>query len=176
MGYYYSPWLLYLYQRSQPGVTFCGVFTHYESKRFPLQSIEMKVIVVSTLAILIITVAYVLQMSSIDYFGRWKEGFISGGSITGADTSGDKLASLHQGLPLSDFLEVSTGVTSLDAGSCALADSSRQLEEGGQYIQRTNNYRREYPDNCSSTQTEFVGGFYKPLAIGATVPCDGQCS
>ena len=86
-------------------------------------------------------------------------------------------ALVDQDLPLTDFLMKSTGLTSLSAVSCAAADSARQMEMGGQYIQRTNNYRHDYPDHCSSLLSDFVGGFYEPKdgAIGSIVPCTGFC-
>jgi len=86
-------------------------------------------------------------------------------------------APFQQDLPLTDILMKSTGLTSMSAVSCAAADSARQMEMGGQYIQRTNNYRRDYPDHCSSLLSDFVGGFYAPKAgaVGAIVPCTGFC-
>ena len=76
---------------------------------------------------------------------------------------------------LKDFMKVKTGLTSATALSCAETDTARQGELGGQYVQRTNNYRRDYPDNCSAFRSEFVGSVYEPVAVGANVPCDGDC-
>ena len=76
---------------------------------------------------------------------------------------------------LKDFMKVKTGLTSMSSMSCAEADKTRQTEVGGQYVQRTNNYRRDYPDNCSASRSEFVGSVYEPVAVGASVPCDGAC-
>jgi len=76
---------------------------------------------------------------------------------------------------LKDFMKVKTGLTSASSMSCAAADKTRQTEVGGQYVQRTNNYRRDYPDNCSAPRSEFVGSVYEPVAVGASVPCDGDC-
>ena len=42
---------------------------------------------------------------------------------------------------LKDFLKVKTGLSNMTAASCAFSDSGRQAEVGGQYVQRTNNYR-----------------------------------
>jgi hypothetical protein len=86
-------------------------------------------------------------------------------------------APFQQDLPLTDILMKSTGLTSMSAVSCAATDSARQMEMGGQYIQRTNNYRRDYPDHCSSLLSDFVGGFYAPKAgaVGSIVPCTGFC-
>jgi hypothetical protein len=122
-----------------------------------------------SLAVLLITAAFVLHMTDVDYgIERFmNENAKAEGSIG--------LAEFGQGLPLADFLTVQTGVTPLGASDCADADSARQMELGGQYVQRTNNYRREYPDHCSSLRSDFVGGFYQPKegGVGLGVPCDG---
>jgi hypothetical protein len=77
---------------------------------------------------------------------------------------------------LGDMLQVSSGLTAYGAAGAAAVDASRQLEPGGQYVQRTNNYRRTYPDNGSAPLSELVGSVYAPKeAVGATVPCDGAC-
>ena len=141
----------------------------------------MRWLIVVALVLIVIAAAYVLQMRGSDYGFPDREGFF-GSKI---DEEEDPLqaegsveeASFYQGLPLSDFLEPKTGVTTLGAADCAAADSARQMELGGQYVQRTNNYQREYPDHCSSLLSDFVGGFYKPKygGVGKTVPCDGSC-
>ena len=132
------------------------------------------------LLLLVITTAYVLQMQDKDY-GLTRERFTNPRrdetETTTEPTGSVDLADVQQGLPLADMLETDTRVTDLDAAGCAAADASRQTELGGQYIQRTNNYRRDYPDDCSSLLSDFVGGFYKPKAgaVGSVVPCAGQC-
>ena len=65
------------------------------------------------------------------------------------------------------------GLGDMGAGDCAHADQARLMELGGQYIQRTNNFRREHPDNCSAPLTEFVNSIYPPVDLG--VPCAGLC-
>ena len=141
-------------------------------------------LVVVALLLIVIAAAYVLQMRGSDYgFPDRREGFFDGGSVKGTEEEDLQAegsveeAAFHQGLPLSDFLETKTGVTTLGAAGCAAADSARQMELGGQYVQRTNNYQREYPDHCSSLLSDFVGGFYKPKygGVGMVVPCDGLC-
>lgn len=137
----------------------------------------MEWLVVVALLLLVITTAYVLHMQDSDY-GIVTERYVN---YIGSE-AGDMpdLADIQQGLPLSDVLETAAGVSDYGAAECAAADESRQTELGGQYVQRTNNYRREYPDHCSSLLSEFVGGFYKPKAgdggsVGSVVPCKGQC-
>ena len=136
----------------------------------------MELLLGLALMFLVITAAYVLQMSSPITQENYMD-FVGELNAEGLPTGQPDLADFRQGLPLSDFLETATGLTTLGAGGCAAADSARQTELGGQYVQRTNNYRREYPDHCSSLLSDFVGGFYRPKAggVGLTVPCDGDC-
>ena len=112
-----------------------------------------------------LTALYLIEMRA--SVSRISEFFVSAESGAAADVAAS--------LPLQDVLEVRPGLTDLGAASCAAADTSRQLELGGQYVQRTNNYRRTYPDSCSAPLTEFVGAVYRPISVGADVPCNGQC-
>lgn len=132
------------------------------------------------LLLLVVASAYILQMKGSDYgFPDRSEGFADlakeEDTLLPQGSVGE--AAFGQGLLLADMLETKTGVTALGAGECASADAARQMELGGQYVQRTNNYVRDYPDHCSSLQSEFVGGFYKPKSggVGLTVPCAGSC-
>lgn len=119
----------------------------------------MRIILISTLMVLVVTAAFVMQMKSSDYF--WKtEGFSNPSGVTAI--SSIELADFNQGLPLSDMLTTRTGLSALDSKQCADEDSSRILEPVSNYGQQTNNYRRNYPDNCSAPLTEFVGAFYQP--------------
>jgi hypothetical protein len=86
-----------------------------------------------------------------------------------------EIAAFGQGLPLADMLSVQERLNEVGYTGCGAQDESHILDLNGQYVQRTNNYRREYPDNCSAPLNEFVGAVYKPVAIGAKVPCGGQC-
>lgn len=85
------------------------------------------------------------------------------------------VAEFNVALPLQDMLHAQPGLSGMGAADCAAADRARQLELGGQYVQRTNNYRRDYPDTCSAPLTELVGSVYRPMELGHVVPCDGQC-
>lgn len=86
------------------------------------------------------------------------------------------LAALGQGVLLEDKLAFNPGLTAYTAADVADIDTTRQMELGGQYVQRTNNYRREYPDNSSAPLSEFVGSVYTPKnGVGRVVPCDGMC-
>ena len=45
--------------------------------------------------------------------------------------------------------------------SCYATDTEAYLSKVGNYRQLTNNYKREYPDNCSAPRQEMVLNFYK---------------
>ena len=49
----------------------------------------------------------------------------------------------------------------LRAGCCDETDFESRTNLTGNYLQRTNNYKREYPDNCSGPLHEFTMSFYK---------------
>lgn len=77
---------------------------------------------------------------------------------------------------LGDVLPVAPGLTAYGAADVAAIDTTRQMEPGGQYLQRTNNYRHVYPDNGSAPLSEFVGSVYSPKdGVGELVPCKGLC-
>ena len=137
------------------------------------------------LLVLVITAAYVLHMNGSDY--GFPDGgpvgveeymdFIGKAEVEGLPNGKHELADFRQGLPLSDMLEPAPGLTDATAVSCAAEDQARELELDGQYTQRTNNYKRDYPDRCSSLLSDFVGSVYKPKkgGVGMIVPCKGDC-
>jgi len=132
------------------------------------------------LLVLVITAAFVIQMKGSDYgFPDKMERYMDfiGNEVEGLPNGKHELADFRQGLPLSDMLEPAPGLTDTSAVSCAAEDQARELELDGQYTQRTNNYRRDYPDRCSSLLSDFVGGIYKPKkgGVGMVVPCKGNC-
>ena len=45
--------------------------------------------------------------------------------------------------------------------SCFEQNFQSRLERTGNYIQRTNNYKHEDPESCSSPLQDFVGAYYK---------------
>ncbi len=126
-----------------------------------------------------LTALYVLKMDDVKAAPVGWEGFVTGsGDRAGpeGDAPEQPLAAVDQGLPLADMLPVETGLRPAGAGECANQDRTREMELGGQYVQRTNNYKRDYPDNCSAPLSELVGAVYKPAdGVGLTVPCGGQC-
>lgn len=56
---------------------------------------------------------------------------------------------------------------------CFRSDVGEALKKTRNYLQRTNNYPRSHPDDCSAPNHEFVGTFYRPHeGVGAT-PASG---
>lgn len=97
-------------------------------------------------------------------------------AVAGPDGVAPEMAPVTSGPLLDNVLTPQSGLSSLNAGSCYAQDRSVELQLGGQYAQRTNNYRRDYPDNCSAPLTDFVDSMYKPRdGVGLTVPCAGSC-
>ncbi len=81
----------------------------------------------------------------------------------------------EQGL-LAGVVPLDVGLTPYTAQWVAEIDQTRQFEVGGQYVQRTNNYRHVYPDNWTAPASEFVGSVYRPKdGVGEVVPCKGSC-
>jgi hypothetical protein len=109
-----------------------------------------------------------------DYFG---EGAGSGGKSpdgVAPEIAGFAAVS-EQGL-LAGVVPLDVGLTPYTAQRVAEIDQTRQFEVGGQYVQRTNNYRRVYPDNWTAPASEFVGSVYRPKdGVGEVVPCKGAC-
>jgi hypothetical protein len=138
---------------------------------------------VVAIIVLALTALYVLRMSRTgamlpgfpsemfrDYIGT---GVASAGTPDGVVPD---LATLHQGVLLEDRLAYTPGLTAYTAADVAAIDDARQMELGGQYVQRTNNYSRMYPDNSSAPLSEFVGSVYTPKdGVGRVVPCGGMC-
>jgi hypothetical protein len=107
-----------------------------------------------------------------DYFGE-------GGASKSPDGVSPEIAEFAsvsgQGL-LAGVLPVEAGLTPYTAERVAEIDQTRQMELGGQYVQRTNNYRHRYPDNWTAPLSEFVGSVYRPKdGVGEVVPCSGSC-
>lgn len=53
----------------------------------------------------------------------------------------------------------------LTAGCCNATDFEARTNLTGNYLQRTNNYKRGYPDSCTGPFHEFVLRFYKPETL-----------
>lgn len=138
----------------------------------------MEILVISALLVLVVITFFMNQMKSTCS----KEGFVSyllapgkyHGSVEGVGA--DSLQEFPNGQQALLDRTLDVGLGNLGAAGCAAIDQSRELELDGQYVQRTNNYRRQYPDNCSAPLTEFVGSIYKEKRdVGLGVPCKGRC-
>jgi hypothetical protein len=65
---------------------------------------------------------------------------------------------------LSDIMgepRVKESVSCVNSRSCYATNFERTIEKTGNYNQLTNNYKRKYPDSCSSPLQELVLNFYK---------------
>jgi hypothetical protein len=71
-------------------------------------------------------------------------------------------------------LEAEAGWDKTTSQVCYQTDAGEVLKKTRNYLQRTNNYPRKYPDSCSAPFHEFLGTFYEPATggIGQT-PADG---
>lgn len=56
-------------------------------------------------------------------------------------------------------------ISCLKASCCAETDFEWRTNLTGNYLQRTNNYKREFPDNCSGPLHELTLAFYKPTPL-----------
>ena len=72
---------------------------------------------------------------------------------------------------LSDELTpLESGISCVNSRSCFATDFDRLVEKTGNFRQFTNNYKRDYPDSCSSPYQELVLSFYKDKEIQVDVP------
>jgi len=134
--------------------------------------------VIVALMLICLTVLYAMEMRRLHGpVLRGVESFESGGTSDGLEGAGEiQVADINNGPLLRDVMKVRSGLSGLGADACAAQDRAREMEMGGQYAQRTNNYKRDYPDNCSAAITEFVDSIYEPRdGVGLTVPCAGSC-
>jgi hypothetical protein len=53
----------------------------------------------------------------------------------------------------------------LTAGCCHETDFEQRTNKVGNYLQRTNNYKRGDPENCSAPFQELTLSFYKPTPL-----------
>jgi hypothetical protein len=140
----------------------------------------MEILVISAMLVLVIVAFFGYQLLN----QQSKEGFVSyllapsskKESVEGNPKGIDGLAPFPNGQQAILDRTLDVGLGNLGAAGCAAIDQSRELEIDGQYVQRTNNYQRQYPDNCSAPLTEFVGSVYKEKRdVGLGVPCKGRC-
>jgi hypothetical protein len=94
------------------------------------------------------------------------ENIVSGTPET-TDVSGPADASLKQPRKPYNLLEQLPpaprgSISCLKASCCAETDFEWRTNQTGNFLQRTNNYKREFPDNCSGPLHELTLAFYKP--------------
>jgi len=63
--------------------------------------------------------------------------------------------------PATLLKQTGTDLGKLTAQTCYEADFISKTNVGGDYKQRTNNFKHGNPDNCSAPFTEFVNSIYK---------------
>ena len=124
----------------------------------------MDVLFIVTIFIAILLVLYIFQIWRIQNAEPYVN-FINEkeGQNISLDNFVPQVAGFTQELPLADFLTAKPKFTTIRC-----ADKERQTELGGQYIQRTNNYKHDYPDNCSQPLADM-----EIYEVDGTIPCEG---
>ena len=85
-------------------------------------------------------------------------------------------------LPAMSIPEADSNFGKMTSERCFRTDIGESLKKTRNYLQRTNNYMRKHPDDCSAPNHEFVGTFYNPFdgvgrtpATGTAYPPSTQC-
>jgi hypothetical protein len=129
---------------------------------------------------------FVSQMNNIyNSVSRPFEGFMNmdeeafgvlGVSDNSVYSPGDAFSKSNEKL-LSDFIptqsenEAQNAWAKIPSQTCLKYDDGEKLKPLANYYQRTNNYMRTHPDDCSAPYHEMIGTFYKPTdGVGKTVP------
>jgi len=74
-------------------------------------------------------------------------------------------------LLLEDELKgMDSGISCVNSRSCFASDFGRLQEKTGNFRQLTNNYKRGYPDSCSSPFQELVNSFYDSKGVAVDAP------
>ena len=98
-------------------------------------------------------------------------GYVTDGSAEVKDLSvGPAKSDLDPKQPyhlLNGWLESSTknSVSCLNSSCCSETDFEQRSNLVGNYFQRTNNYKRGDPENCSAPFHELTLSFYKPQPL-----------
>ncbi len=83
--------------------------------------------------------------------------------------SNEKLLSDY--IPIQSNNEAENAWSRIPSQTCLKHDDGEKLKPLANYYQRTNNYKRTHPDDCSAPFHEMIGTFYKPtLGVGQTAP------
>jgi hypothetical protein len=68
---------------------------------------------------------------------------------------------------------VNETISCVNSRSCYATDFQRMVDKTGNFRQFTNNYKRNYPDSCSSPYQELVLNFYKADPMPIPTPNTG---
>ena len=79
---------------------------------------------------------------------------------------------LSDEIPVEESANAPSRISCVNSRSCYATDFDRLLQQGGNYRQITNNYKRGYPDSCSSPYQELVLSFYKSAGLNVDVPAN----
>jgi hypothetical protein len=97
------------------------------------------------------------------------------------DTNTEKIVQ-SPGLPAMSVGEAESNWGKMTSQTCYKSDIGESLKLTRNYLQRTNNYMRQHPDDCSAPNHEFIGTFYTPFdgvgrtpATGTDYPSSTQC-
>jgi len=125
----------------------------------------------------------ILILSSKEGFELWKEiprtPFLETETPTGhSDTTvlspGSSSASyLALSLPPMGTEQARARFGGITSQICLGQDASEALKPVHNYLQRTNNYKRDHPDSCSAPNHELIGTFYLPADAVQTTPPTG---
>jgi len=78
---------------------------------------------------------------------------------------------LSEFVPVQSDSNADAAWAKIPSQTCLATDQGEQLRPSRSYYQRTNNYKRTHPDDCSAPFHEMLGTFYAPtLGVGATAP------
>jgi hypothetical protein len=79
---------------------------------------------------------------------------------------------LSDEFPVEEGANAPSRISCVNSRSCYATDFDRLLAQGGNYRQITNNYKRGYPDSCSSPYQELVLSFYKSDGLRVDAPAN----
>jgi hypothetical protein len=75
-------------------------------------------------------------------------------------------------LPAMSVAEAESNWGAMTSQRCYKTDIGEALKPVRNFLQRTNNYARTHPDDCSAPNHEFIGTFYNPFdGVGRTPEC-----
>lgn len=85
-------------------------------------------------------------------------------------------------LPAMNMEESRSNYGKMTSQQCYTSDMGEPLKQTRNFLQRTNNYVRSHPDDCSAPNHELIGTFYSPFdgvgrtpEKGTSVPISATC-